>query len=291
MKSFIEFVCEEKDFAKMSDEDLKNHINVRVRNGIAHQLSKSSTESLKAAQAELRRRQGQSSVQEEVELEEAIKLGSKVAIHDPGQSHHGKVGYVGEIRHGAYKGAPKTYTVDYDHDEETGRAKSVQLDKKNIKSVKEEVELDENWMPDYSKHSTEHLQKLLELGTLHKSESKYKMFIRRELKKRNLKQSNEEVELDEVAKPKGVVDKKFGKPEAPSKSGFKAGQRVAHYRGMGKTLHGDVTNPDVVSGGKKGAMVKFSHGSEFIPHSELKDASQYWKDEDQAMRKERDKKK
>ena len=237
MKSFIEFVCEEKDFAKMSDEDLKNHINVRVRNGIAHQLSKSSTESLKAAQAELRRRQGQSSVQEEVELEEAIKLGSKVAIHDPGQSHHGKVGYVGEIRHGAYKGAPKTYTVDYDHDEETGRAKSVQLDKKNIKSVKEEVE------------------------------------------------------LDEVAKPKGVVDKKFGKPEAPSKSGFKAGQRVAHYRGMGKTLHGDVTNPDVVSGGKKGAMVKFSHGSEFIPHSELKDASQYWKDEDQAMRKERDKKK
>ncbi len=98
-------------------------------------------------------------------------------------------------------------------------------------------------------------------------------------------------DLDEAAKPKGVVDKNFGKPAKESKSGFKTGQRVAHYRGMGKTLHGDVTNPDVVSGGKKGAMVKFSHGSEFIPHSELKDASQYWKDEDQAMRKERDKKK
>ena len=80
---------------------------------------------------------------EEVELDEAIKLNSKVVIHDPGESHHGKVGYVGEIRHGAYKGAPKTYTVDYDHNEETGRSKSIQLDKKNIKQVKEEVELDE----------------------------------------------------------------------------------------------------------------------------------------------------
>lgn len=94
-------------------------------------------------------------------------------------------------------------------------------------------------------------------------------------------------DLDEAAK--GVVDKNFGKPAKESKSGFKQGQRVAHYRGMGKTLHGDVVNPDVVSGGKKGAMVKFSHGNEFVPHSELKDAKQYWEDEDKAMRKERDK--
>ena len=36
-------------------------------------------------------------------------------------------------------------------------------------------------------------------------------------------------------------------------------------------------------------MVKFSHGNEFVPHSELKDAKQYWEDEDKAMRKERDK--
>lgn len=101
---------------------------------------------------------------------------------------------------------------------------------------------------------------------------------------------NEEYELDEVAKPKGVVDKKFGKPEAPSKSGFKTGQRVAHYRGMGKTLHGNVTNPDAVSGGTKGAMVKFEHGTEFVPHKELKDAGEYWKSEDETMRKERDSK-
>ena len=99
----------------------------------------------------------------------------------------------------------------------------------------------------------------------------------------------EEFELDEVTKPKGIVDKKFGKSEAPSKSGFKTGQRVAHYRGMGKTLHGNVTNPDAVSGGTKGAMVKFEHGTEFIPHKELKDASEYWKSEDEKMRASRDK--
>lgn len=71
---------------------------------------------------------------EEVELDEAVKLGSKVRIHAPGESYHGKTGYVGEIRHGLYKGAPKTYTVDYDD------GKSIQLDKKNVKLHKEEVE-------------------------------------------------------------------------------------------------------------------------------------------------------
>lgn len=98
---------------------------------------------------------------------------------------------------------------------------------------------------------------------------------------------NEEVELEEVAKPKGIVDKNVGKPPKESKSGFKIGQRVAHYRGMGKTAHGNVTNPDAVSGGVKGAMVKFAHGSEFVPHKELKDSGQYWNDEQDKMYKER----
>ena len=91
--------------------------------------------------------------------------------------------------------------------------------------------------------------------------------------------------LDEAKK--GVTDKKFGKAEAPSKSGFSKGQRVAHYRGAGRTLHGNVTNPDAVSGGQKGAMVKFEHGTEFVPHKDLKDASQYWKDADEKMRAQR----
>ena len=74
---------------------------------------------------------------EEFELDEAVKLGTKVKIHAPGRDYHGQVGHIGEIRHGAYKGAPKTYTVDY------GDRKSIQLDKKDIKVHKEEVELDE----------------------------------------------------------------------------------------------------------------------------------------------------
>ena len=51
---------------------------------------------------------------EEVDLDEAVKLKSKVTIHAPGQSYHGKTGHIGEIRHGLAKSSPKTYTVDYD---------------------------------------------------------------------------------------------------------------------------------------------------------------------------------
>lgn len=70
-------------------------------------------------------------------VDEAIKLGSKVKMHAPGKDYHDQVGHVGEIRHGAYKGAPKTYTVDY------GDRKSVQLGKERIKLHKEESELSE----------------------------------------------------------------------------------------------------------------------------------------------------
>jgi hypothetical protein len=78
----------------------------------------------------------QAEVKEEFDLDEAIKLGSKVMIHAPGKSYHGKTGHVGEIRHGAFKGAAKTYTVDHD-------GGSIQLDKKNIKMHAEEVDIDE----------------------------------------------------------------------------------------------------------------------------------------------------
>lgn len=71
---------------------------------------------------------------EEVEIDEAVKLGSKVKIHAPGKDYHAQIGHIGEIRHGAHKDAPKTYTVDY------GNSKSVQLDKKNFKLHNEEVE-------------------------------------------------------------------------------------------------------------------------------------------------------
>lgn len=72
-------------------------------------------------------------------MSEAVKIGSKVVIHAPGKDYHGKTGHVGEIRPGAHNKAPKTYTVDYDYNNETGYTKSVQLDKKHIK-LQEEIE-------------------------------------------------------------------------------------------------------------------------------------------------------
>ena len=66
-------------------------------------------------------------------VKEAVKIGSKVTMHSPGKDYHGQVGHVGEIRNGAYKGADKTYTVDYDN------GKSVQLGKNKVKLHKEET--------------------------------------------------------------------------------------------------------------------------------------------------------
>jgi len=71
-----------------------------------------------------------SEVKEEVELDESIKIGSKVTIHSPGKDYHGQTGHVGEIRNGAHKDAPKTYTVDY------GNSQSVQLKATNMKKHK-----------------------------------------------------------------------------------------------------------------------------------------------------------
>lgn len=86
---------------------------------------------------------------EEVEqIDEVIKVGSKVLIHSPGKDYHGKTGHVGEIRNGAYKGAPKTYTVDYDYNDTTGRSKSIQLDKKNVKLYGEDMDRDDEYDED-----------------------------------------------------------------------------------------------------------------------------------------------
>lgn len=101
--------------------------------------------------------------------------------------------------------------------------------------------------------------------------------------------------LGEAAKPKGTVDKNVGKEKAPSKAtakaGFKAGQRVAIDRGMGKTEWGNVHATGIKSGGDEGAMVHFGDGKkEYHPYSKLKDASKDIADKDEAMRAERKKK-
>jgi hypothetical protein len=76
--------------------------------------------------------------EEEVDLEEAIKIGSRVKVHAPGKDYHGVIGNVGEIDHGLHNKSEKKYTVDYNN-----RSNSVTLPKSQIKLHTEEVDLDE----------------------------------------------------------------------------------------------------------------------------------------------------
>jgi len=66
--------------------------------------------------------------EEEVDLEEAIKIGSRVKVHAPGKDYHGVIGNVGEIDHGLHKKSEKKYTVDYNN-----RSNSVTLPKSQFK--------------------------------------------------------------------------------------------------------------------------------------------------------------
>lgn len=71
-------------------------------------------------------------VTEEVEsLEEAHKLGDKVEVVKG--SGKGTKGTIGEIRHGLFKGAPKTYTVYH------GESGAIQVPKEHIRKCSEEV--------------------------------------------------------------------------------------------------------------------------------------------------------
>ena len=84
------------------------------------------------------------------QVDEAHKLNDEVVISYP--SLRGVKGRIGEIRHGAYKGAPKTYTVDYQHPKHPeGHISSIQLSSDQFKAHKpgklgEEVKhLDAKW--------------------------------------------------------------------------------------------------------------------------------------------------
>ena len=68
----------------------------------------------------------------EEHIDEAHKLGDKVKIVGGPKDVQGKMGRIGEIKHGSHKTAAKTYTVDHD-------AGSVQLGKEHIRAVNEEV--------------------------------------------------------------------------------------------------------------------------------------------------------
>ena len=71
--------------------------------------------------------------EEAEQVNEAIKIGSRVKIHAPGKDYHGIIGNVGEIDHGLHNKSEKRYTVDYNN-----RSKSVTVSKPQIKLHKEE---------------------------------------------------------------------------------------------------------------------------------------------------------
>ena len=64
-------------------------------------------------------------------------LNKRVRIVGGPADVRGKIGTVGEVRHGSFKGAPKTYTVDYEDD--TGSTHSIQLKATDLRLVKESV--------------------------------------------------------------------------------------------------------------------------------------------------------
>ena len=70
------------------------------------------------------------------QIAEAIKLNSKVRIHDPGKKHHGEEGTVVEFRRGLPGVRPSYYTVDHG-------GTSTQFTRENIKTIKEEEEADQ----------------------------------------------------------------------------------------------------------------------------------------------------
>ena len=70
------------------------------------------------------------------QIAEAIKLNSKVRIHDPGKKHHGEEGTVVEFRRGLPGVRPSYYTVDHG-------GTSTQFTRENIKTIKEENESDQ----------------------------------------------------------------------------------------------------------------------------------------------------
>lgn len=67
-------------------------------------------------------------------MNESHKVNDRVTITKGPKDAIGKTGHIGEIRHGAYKNAPKTYTIDYNVGDRTA---SIQLSSTQFKSLKE----------------------------------------------------------------------------------------------------------------------------------------------------------
>jgi len=123
---------EEKEMSQKSKDAYMNYWNDLNREA-GNELRRDKVKKLLAAKLTAKKKV----TKEELELDEAFKLKTKVRIHAPGKSYHNIEGTIGEVRPGLYKGAPKMFTVYH------GERGAIQLPKENLRLVKEDVELDE----------------------------------------------------------------------------------------------------------------------------------------------------
>lgn len=166
-----------------------------------------------------------SEMKEEVEqMDEAHKINDPVEIvKGPGK---GTKGYIGEIRHGLYKGAPKRYTVFH------GKDGATQVDKEHIRKIKGEVkQMDEE--NDYIRRRTtwedEIAGKKPPAKRKPRPQTDYEK-MRAERKKQGLDEAgvsvkSESVELEESEKGHSIVKelKVKGKHEEAGRMAFKHG--------------------------------------------------------------------
>jgi hypothetical protein len=118
---------EKEALARLSSKD--QGTLAKVRDMLAKEKKPAKNEAVKQVR-------GDTGLQyEETELDEAHKINDKVEIIKG--SSKGTTGHIGEIRHGAYKGAPKTYTVYH------GEHGAVQVSKEHIRKLKEDISIDE----------------------------------------------------------------------------------------------------------------------------------------------------
>ena len=140
-------------------------------------------------------------VTEEVEsLDEAHKLKDEVIMSYP--SLKGVKGRIGEIRHGAYKGAPKTYTIDYQHPkypDPEGNMSSIQLSSDQFKAHK----------PGKLGEEVEELDEASFAGTMKKAINAHKLGHKKLAKYHldNAKTARYALSSTEISKHKDLLDK------------------------------------------------------------------------------------
>ena len=132
----------ERRFRKVSHlSELARRVSAKMVNEAAQEEKEKkekeeSAESKALALKILRAKNGQRAAKQQNEstedLEEAHKINDKVEIVKGSSS--GIKGYIGEIRHGNFKGAAKTYTVYH------GEHGAVQVPKEHIRAIKEDLD-------------------------------------------------------------------------------------------------------------------------------------------------------